>query len=58
MQCKQDRVSQKKKIFILLRILKSQEVSMNYCDRILNFEPDMMLKVKFGGFYGIWYSDT
>ena len=46
------------KIFKLTRILKSQKVTTNYCDRILNFEPDMTLKVKFGGIYSIWYSDT
>ena len=31
---------------------------MNYCDGILNFEPDMMLEAKFGHIYNIWYSDT
>ena len=31
---------------------------MKYCDGILNFEPDMMLKVKFMSIYSIRYSDT
>ena len=31
---------------------------MNYCDGILNFEPDMMLKAKLVSIYSIWYSDT
>ena len=34
------------------------KVTTNYCDGILNLEPDMMLKVKFGSIYSIRYSDT
>ena len=33
-------------------------VTMNYCDGILNFEPGIMLKVKFVSIYSIWYSNT
>ena len=47
-----------KKNFKLTRIFEKQKVTMNYCDRILNFKPDIMLKAKFGSIYSIWYSDT
>ena len=37
---------------------KAKEVTSKYCDGILNFEPGMMLGVKFVGIYSIRYSDT
>ena len=36
----------------------AKEVTMKYCDGILNFEPGMMLGAKFVGIYSIRYSDT
>ena len=53
----QARQSSKKKNLIDKNFEKPK-VTTNYCDRILNFEPDMMLKVKFSSIYSIWYSDT
>ena len=43
MLCKQDRVSKKKKIYIDKNFEKPK-VTANYCDRISNFEPGMMLR--------------
>ena len=38
--------------------LEKPKVTTKYCDGILNFEPGMMLKVKFMSIYSIQYSDT
>ena len=43
MLCKQDRVSKKKNIYIDKNFEKPK-VTTNYCDRILNFKQDMMLR--------------
>ena len=46
----------------ILKVDKNLEnakgVTAKYCDGILNFEPSMMLGVKFVGIYSIQYSDT
>ena len=44
MLCKQDRVSKKKKNIYIGKNFEKPKVTTNYCDRILNFEPDMMLR--------------
>ena len=47
-----------KNFFSVDKSFEKPKVTTNYCDGILNFEPDMMLKAKFMSIYSIWYSDT
>ena len=51
-------LKEKKKNIYIDKNFEKPKVTTNYCDGILNFKPDMMLKAKFGCFYSIWYSDT
>ena len=58
MQARQSLKKRKKIICDVDKNFEWPKVTMNYCNRISNFEPDMMLKAKFGHFYSIWYSET
>ena len=56
--CNAVQARQHLKKILIDKNFEKPKVTTNYCDEILNFKPDMMLKVKFGSIYSIWYSNT